>query len=317
MKAEMTFHTPVLADDVVRLAEVTPGDRWVDCTLGFGGHSTSLLERGASVIGIDQDADARTFSKQRLAHFDDQIHIVAGNFGDVAELLDESGDGPVDGILADIGVSSFQLDEAERGFSFRRAGPIDMRMNRDAGESALELIKRLTQRELTRILKRYGEEPLAGVIARAIKAWATENVADDTTALAAIIAEAMPNRVRSKLKHHPATRTFQALRIAVNDELGALERLLAAIPACLKPGGRALVISFHSLEDRLVKRAFNRWSGRNVQPGPGGRALPVVQRPAFELLTTKPVTASAEECGANPRARTAKLRAVRKLEIAA
>ena len=109
MKAEMTFHTPVLADDVVRLAEVTPGDRWVDCTLGFGGHSTSLLERGASVIGIDQDADARTFSKQRLAHFDDQIHIVAGNFGDVAELLDESGKGPVDGILADIGGRVFNL----------------------------------------------------------------------------------------------------------------------------------------------------------------------------------------------------------------
>ena len=190
-------------------------------------------------------------------------------------------------------------------------------MNRDGGESALELIRRLTPRELTRILKMYGEEPLAGVIARAIKAWATDNVADDTTVLAGVIAEAMPNRVRSKLKHHPATRTFQALRIAVNDELGALERLLEAIPTCLKPGGRALVISFHSLEDRLVKRAFNQWSGRNIQPGPGGRALPVVQRPDFELLTTKPVTASAEECDSNPRARTAKLRGVRKLEAAA
>jgi 16S rRNA (cytosine1402-N4)-methyltransferase len=310
-------HIPVLADSVTQIAAVQPGEVWVDCTLGFAGHTRRLLDAGASVYGIDQDADARAAAAANLSDYGDRIRIVAGNFGDLDTLLESQGVDTVDGILADIGVSSFQLDTSIRGFSFRRPGPVDMRMNQDSGETAQALIERLPTRELARILRRFGEEPFAGPIARAMQAWAQGSGPHDTVTLATTIADTLPQKVRAKLKHHPATRSFQALRIAVNDELGALERLLDAIPNCLGTGGRALIISFHSLEDWLVKSRFNRWAGRNIAPGPGGRTLPVAASPTFDLLTRKPAIATPNECDANPRSRTARLRAVRKLGTAA
>jgi len=276
-----------------------------------------LLEAGASVVGIDRDADARANAHAALSHYGERVKIIAGNFGDLTGLLESVGLTAVDGILADMGVSSFQLDTADRGFSFRRAGPVDMRMDPSTGETARSLIERLPTRELAQILRRFGEEPFAGPIAKAMQRWAAEDGPHDTVTLANVVASAMPHRVRTKLKHHPATKSFQALRIAVNDELGALENLLDAIPDCLLPGGRALIISFHSLEDRIVKTRFNQWAGRNVPPGPGGRSLPVMAQPTFELVTRKPAIATEEERESNPRARSARLRVARKMRAAA
>ena len=317
MKHETIHHTPVLADAVSRLANVTPGETWVDCTLGFAGHAHRLLDAGAKLVGIDQDRDARDYSRRRLASFAGRFHILSGNFRDVRALLNGVEIGTVDGILADVGVSSYQLDQDERGFSFRRPGPVDMRMNREQGETALELIERLSQKELTRILRQFGEEPFAHPIARSIHEWKDSGDKLNTQTLADAVRAAIPKRVRAKLKHHPATRTFQALRIAVNQELAVLDALIESIPEMLNPGGRALIISFHSLEDRIVKKRFNEWAGRNKKAGPGGRTLPMPVAPSFELLTKRPIIAEPAECEANPRARSAKLRAVRKLRMAA
>jgi 16S rRNA (cytosine1402-N4)-methyltransferase len=309
-------HVPVLYDAVGRLADVVPGALWVDCTLGFGGHTRGLLEAGARVVGIDQDAQARARAHAALApEFGERFEAVAGNFRDLTRLLAELNLGPVDGILADIGVSSWQLDHAERGFSFQRKGPVDMRMNPDAGETAEALIRRLPVGELAGLIRRYGEEPFAGPIARGLRAWVDGAGPHNTATLSTAVANALPRGVAHKMKHNPATRTFQALRIAVNDELGALEALLEAIPEALAPGGRALIISFHSLEDRIVKRAFADWTGKN-QPQAPRRGLPRPPAPPalFEALTRKPAMATADEKAENPRARSAKLRAVRKRE---
>lgn len=309
-------HIPVLRTAVAALAEVRPGALWCDGTLGFGGHSEALLEGGARVLGIDQDPEALRSACDRLeGRFADRFTPARGNFRDIRQVLDARGIASVDGILVDLGVSSWQLDRPERGFSFDRAGPVDMRMNPDGPETALELLRRLDTGELTSILRRYGEEPFAPRIARAVRAWALGDGPHDTAGLAGVVADAMPAKARAKLKKHPATRTFQAIRIAVNDELGALEALLAAAPACLADDGRLLVISFHSLEDRLVKRTFADWSGKHRGAGPRPGLPPPIEdtTPApFELLTRKPARADAEEIVENPRARSAMLRAVRK-----
>ncbi len=306
-------HRPVLARAVSRLAAVRPGELWVDCTLGFAGHAGRLLEAGARLVGFDRDPDALGHARQTLAPFADRVNFVHGDFRDVQALLADLG--PVDGLLADLGVSSWQLDRPERGFSFQATGPVDMRMDRSRGEPAEALIRRLSVPELAEVIRRYGEEPFAGPIARALATWAAGPGPFDTTTLARAVVGALPRKAAAKRRHHPATKTFQALRIAVNDELGALEALLAALPGVLAPGGRALIISFHSLEDRLVKRRFADLSGRNRPQAPR-RGLPPPPAPpaAFDLLTRKPVTAEADELDDNPRARSAKLRAVQKRE---
>lgn len=309
-------HIPVLMDAVQLYAAVRPGQTWVDCTLGFAGHTMALLQAGARVYGIDQDQDALGRAAERLEPFGEQAHLIPGNFSELAGLLDEHGVGPVDGILADIGVSSFQLDQAHRGFSFRASGPVDMRMNQGEGETAEEMIRRLSVGELAGILRTFGEEPFAGPISRAMNQWVDSSAPRTTATLASAVADAIPMKVRKKRNHHPATRAFQALRIAVNDELGALEKLLDSVPDHLTPGGRVLIITFHSLEDRIVKRRFNTWAGRNQQPVRRGLPLPLEQSPEFELLTRRPVSADEAECARNPRARSARLRAARRLEAA-
>ena len=286
-------HVPVLADAVLAAAEQLPRKEGVliDATLGGGGHSALLLEQcpGLRLIGLDQDPTARAAAAERLAPFNDRVTIVATNFADYEP------DEPALMVMADLGVSSPQLDVAERGFSFRLDGPLDMRMNRSGdAETAAELIARVEEHELADLIYGYGEERLSRRIARRIKAdLASAGSYSGTAALAYAVAGCYPPKAR-RGRIHPATRTFQALRIAVNDELGVLDRLLEQAPGWLEPDGVLGIISFHSLEDRRVKTAFLRDE-------------------RLQRITRKPVVATPEEEERNPRSRSAKWRLARRV----
>jgi 16S rRNA (cytosine1402-N4)-methyltransferase len=293
------LHLPVLADAVRETFAALPPSplpgppRLIDATLGGGGHSALLLEAHPEleVIGLDQDPTARAAAADRLAPWADRLRIVATNFADYGP------DAPVQGVLADLGVSSPQLDRPERGFSFRAEGPIDMRMNPEAGETAAALLDRLEEGALANLLFELGEERLSRRIARRLVAERAERPwrQRSTAELAYAIAGCYPPAAR-RGRLHPATRCFQALRIAVNDELGALERLLQRAPDWLVPGGLLAVISFHSLEDRRVKQAF-------------------LADPRLERVTRKALAAEPAERDANPRSRSAKLRVARRLAV--
>ncbi|MFT3706631.1 MAG: 16S rRNA (cytosine(1402)-N(4))-methyltransferase RsmH [Archangium sp.] len=276
----------------------------VDGTLGGGGHTEALLERGARVFGIDRDPRALAAASSRLSRFGDRFTPVRGEFGDVASLIHDQ----VDGLVLDLGVSSPQLDVGERGFSFMKDGPLDMRMS-DTGETAAELIERLDAGQLADTIYMYGEERLSRGIARELKARLPKTTFEAVEAIkAGVPRKAWPKDI------HVATRTFQALRIAVNQELDQLERALAALPKLLRAGGRAAIISFHSLEDRAVKQSFRALCGEAPDDTPKGLpVVPVKQAAPFVSLTKKPITASEEEASANPRARSAKLRGVEKV----
>ncbi|MEE2645034.1 MAG: 16S rRNA (cytosine(1402)-N(4))-methyltransferase RsmH [Myxococcota bacterium] len=307
-------HIPVLLEVVLEVGAPQPGERWVDCTLGRGGHSEALLKRGVELVAIDQDPAAIDAAAQRLDPYRDQLELIAGNFRELPAHLEAIGWGSVDGILADLGVSSPQLDEAARGFSFLRSGPVDMRMNLDAGESAEQWLMRCSVDELTQVLREYGEESFARPISRAIKGWA-EGGGGDTCSLASTIEAALPARERRRRKHHPATKSFQAIRIRVNDELGALDALLERAPGLLRPGGRALFITFHSLEDRRVKAAIRRLT--EPPPSPRRGLPPPPSAPLeFERRLRKARRADQRELGENPRARSATLRALHRRSIA-
>ena len=286
-------HVPVLADAVLEAAEQLPGRKGllIDATLGGGGHSALLLERypGLRLVGLDQDPTARAAAAERLAPFGDRVQIVATNFAEYKPTQTAVM------VLADLGVSSPQLDVAERGFSFRLDGPLDMRMDRSGDvETAAELIARLDENELADLIYGYGEERLSRRIARRIKNDLSETGAySGTAALAYAVAGCYPPKAR-RGRIHPATRTFQALRIAVNDELGVLDRLLEQAPDWLAAGGVLGIISFHSLEDRRVKTAFLRDE-------------------RLQRITRKPLVASPEEEECNPRSRSAKLRFARRV----
>jgi 16S rRNA (cytosine1402-N4)-methyltransferase len=303
-------HVSVLATEVVELLRPEPGRLLLDGTLGGGGHTELLLARGATVIGIDRDPRALAAATARLARYGEAFRAARADFRDAKNVLSALGIETVDGALVDLGVSSPQFDEAERGFSFSKSGPLDMRMG-DTGETLRDLLRRADERELARILKEYGEEPFARPVARAIKAAIDETPDLDTAGLAEVIAGAIPRKAWPR-RIHPATRTFQALRIAVNDELGSLAAWLDSLPSLLKAGGRAAAISFHSLEDRMVKERFRALTQACICPPD----LPVCacgRRAAFAAVTRKAVVASDEEVAANPRARSARLRAVEKL----
>lgn len=314
--ARFDDHIPVLLEAVKQQAGVRQDEVWVDCTLGFGGHTEQLLNDGALVIGIDQDRATLSHTSNRLQHFEGRLTCIEGNFKDLANLLASAGHDKVDGILADLGVSSKQLDEAGRGFSFSKVGPIDMRMS-STGETAEALIERLDTKSLAQLIRKYGEERYAFPIARAIHRWFELSTERNTVQLAQVIAEALPAKVRRTRNHHPATKTFQALRIEVNDELGALESLLEDGPKLLRAGGRLLVISFHSLEDRMVKKKFQRLAGHHLPSRGSAVPLPVTTTAVAKLRTSKPITANESEVHQNPRARSAKLRVVEVLETAA
>lgn len=295
-------HQTVLLKETVALLKPKAGRVIVDGTLGGGGHAVALLEAGATVLGIDRDPRALTAASARVAQFGSRFRGIRGEFGDVAKLIE----GPIDGLLLDLGVSSPQFDTAERGFSFMRDGPLDMRMG-DQGETAAELIERLTALELADVLYQLGDERLSRPIARALKTHSPKTTFEAVEAIkSSVPRKAWPKDI------HVATRTFQALRLAVNEELENLDAALEAIPGLLRQGGVAAIISFHSGEDRKVKHAFKKWCGElDALP----RGLPVLKTVVadFVPLTKKPIVATDEEVAANPRARSAKLRAIERV----
>jgi len=277
--------------------------QYCDATVGVGGHTRAIIERSAPhgrVIGIDRDAQVLKLANENLASFGDRVQLVHAPFSQVRSVLEQAGALPLDGCIADLGVSSVQLDQPERGFSFRRTGPLDMRMDQSQGETAADLLQRLDEEELARILFDLGEERFARKIARAVIVARESGELTTTGALSSLVARSVPRRENKD----PATRVFQALRIAVNDELGQLDRFLQQAPGCLRPGARLVVISFHSLEDRVVKRRFKALAA-------GDPAAP--DAPGFRILTKHVVTASESEVARNPRARSAKLRAAERL----
>jgi 16S rRNA (cytosine1402-N4)-methyltransferase len=286
-------HVPVLPAEVLEYLAPAPGQTLVDATAGAGGHSRLLVERllpGGRLIALDRDPAMLELARPRLEGL--PATLVHANFDRVRLVLDELAIGRVDGLLADLGVCSDQLDDARRGLSFQQAGPLDMRLDPAQGEPAAALLRRLSERDLADLIFQYGEERFSRRIARKIVEVRRRTPLETTEQLAELVRRCVPRPRGPRPAIDPATRVFQALRIAVNGELDALDRLLAALPACLKPGGRAVVISFHSLEDRRVKQAFR-------------------VKELWEVLTRKPVQAGEEETRNNPRARSAKLRAAR------
>lgn len=307
------MHKPVLLKETVDSLAVKPGGVYIDGTLGRAGHAREILARagtGARLVGIDRDTLALTESAERLERIPGvSLTLVHGCHGNIAKIVRDEGIGAVDGILLDLGVSSPQLDEADRGFSFRADGPLDMRMDRSRGETAADIVATRSEDELASLLRTFGEEPNARRIARAIvQARAVARI--ETTAQLAALVEKTVGRSGA---HHPATRTFQAFRMAVNDELGELERALEGGLGLLKPGGRMAVITFESLTDRTVKRFFAAHAGRMVSLQQGGERWEGTL-PKVRLVTRHAVTASDEEIAENPRARSAKLRTIERTE---
>lgn len=300
-----SWHEPVLRDEVVALLRPAPGRIFLDGTLGGGGHSGALLAAGAKVVAIDRDRESLEHAREKPSRYSDRLSCVQGNFADAAAIPEVLAAAPFDGALLDLGVSSHQLDTPDRGFSFRHDGPLDMRMDPAEGEPAALLVNSAGEAELARIFRELGEEPQARRVARAIVVERERLPFTRTAQLAALVEKILGRRGRV----HPATRVFQALRIAVNDELGALRRALSAIPPLLKAGARFAVITFHSLEDRAVKTFFRagseQWLDRPEWPAP--RPNPAWR---FRDLTRKPVLPSDAETSRNPRSRSARLRAV-------
>lgn len=294
-------HEPVLVDEIVFWLQCKPGGVYVDCTLGYAGLATRILHLTAPdgiLIGIDRDAAALDASRARLQGVMSRVHLRHGNFSELKTLVAQVGIQHVDGVIFDLGVSSPQLDRPERGFSFRDDGPLDMRMDQSEGRTAADLIREMPERELADVIYQFGEERYSRRIARAIVEARTQSVIGTTRELAAVVERAVPASYRHG-RIHCATRTFQALRIAVNRELDVLEPALRDAVAMVAPGGRVCAVSFHSLEDRIVKHTF--------------RALANGSDAAVRVLTKKPVIASESERDHNPRSRSAKLRVVERM----
>ena len=297
----MSIHEPVLTAEALHWLEPARGGLFVDCTVGLGGHARALLEAGATrLLGLDRDREALVHAARALARWEDRVELVHADFRTLDDVLDRRGIDRVDGALADLGVSSMQLDETGRGFSFRRDEPLDMRMDRTQGATAADVVNDAPEQELADVIFRYGEERHSRRIARALVAARRELPISTTGRLAEIVRRAVPHRGWQRID--PATRTFQALRIRVNAELDGLDRFLRQAVLRLRDGARLVVISFHSLEDRIVKHAF-----RSLERVDG----------LVRVLTKRPEVPGAEEVDRNPRARSAKLRAAeRRLAIA-
>ncbi|NLM45908.1 MAG: 16S rRNA (cytosine(1402)-N(4))-methyltransferase RsmH [Firmicutes bacterium] len=304
-------HKPVLLRETIALLNPQPGEIFVDCTVGGGGHSREIAARimpAGRLIAIDRDEAALLAARENLHPWLDRIDFVKRNFAELKAILAELEVAAVDGILLDVGVSSYQLDEQERGFSYHVDADLDMRMDQKSKVSARDLVNKLPEAELARILRDFGEELWAQRIARFIvERREKEGPIETTGQLVEIIKAAIPARARRR-GPHPARRTFQALRIAVNDELGALEQAVHAALDSLRPGGRLAVITFHSLEDRIVKKILANAAAGCVCP-PGLPQCVCGKKPQIKMLTGKPIKAQAAEVAENPRARSAKLRA--------
>ena len=305
---DFIYHRPVFEREVVELLQPRPGSLIVDGTCGGGGHTQALLESGADVLALDQDPDAVEHASNQLARFGRRVSVRQANFRYAASVLDELGIRTIAGVLLDLGVSSRQLENAERGFSFVRNGPLDMRMDPRTKLSAATIVNEYSEEQLTRLFRELGEEPAARRIASLIVKMRKTFPFRETLPLAGTIEKLIGRHGR----HHPATRVFQALRMEVNDELGALEEGLRVLIARLEPGGRIAVIAFHSLEDRIVKNFFRdhsrEWLDRPEWPAPQ-------RNPDYDLklITPKPVEPGEEEQRTNPRSRSAKLRVAEKI----
>ncbi len=307
------LHVPVLLEETISRLVTAPGGWYVDGTVGAGGHAAALLAAAgldARLLALDRDAEALALARDALAPFGDRAVLERASFADLAAVAARHGVRDVRGILLDVGVSSMQLDRPERGFSFLREGPLDMRMDDRQDLTAAQLLRRLSPDELADVLRRYGEEPMARRIARQVAAALARGEPLETTAqLAELVARAKGGR---RGHAHPATQTFQALRIAVNGELAALEKALPAALDLLAPGGRLAVISFHSLEDRMVKRFMAAHEGRMEALAKGGSRW-VGRLPRARRITRKAVAPTPDETARNPRARTAKLRVLERM----
>ena len=307
-------HMPVLQEEVLRFLAPKPGGIYLDGTVGGGGHAALILqasEPDGVLIGLDRDRSALAATGERLAHYGERVRLFHGNFSDMAEPLTQLGITGLDGFLLDLGVSSHQLDTGERGFSFQQEAPLDMRMDTGSGHSAADLVNELPEEELAGIIREYGEERWAKRIAAFVVRARLEEPIRTTLQLVDVIKGAIPRGAWEE-RIHPATRTFQALRIAVNDELGSLERGLAEGLRRLNRGGRGVVISFHSLEDRIVKNTFRSLAQGCTCPKGFPRCVCGTE-PQVRVLSGRPVTAGEAELARNPPARSAKLRAVEKL----
>jgi 16S rRNA (cytosine1402-N4)-methyltransferase len=308
------FHKPVLVAEVIVSLQCRTGFVYLDGTLGGGGHAFEILRNSAPdgrLVGIDTDGDALREAEKRLASFGDRAILVKGNFADMETILSGMKIEKVEGILLDLGVSSHQLDTAERGFSFTLDAPLDMRMDQGRGPSAYDLVHTLSGEDLEGVIRKFGEERMARRIARTIVARRTLSPIRTTGDLASVVTGALP-RTRGPARIHPATRTFQALRIAVNDELAGLQRALTDGMGLLKPGGRFSVISFHSLEDRIIKNAFRAAEKGCICPPD----LPICacgRKPTMNVITRRPVVPGEAEIRDNPRARSAKLRTAERI----
>lgn len=304
-------HVPVMLAEMLAHLAPRDGGRYADATFGGGAYTQAILDAArCTIFAIDRDPDAILRGAAMARAYADRLQLIEGRFGALCEIMNARGISTLDGLVFDFGVSSFQLDQAERGFSFRAEGPLDMRMERD-GLSAADLVATLSEAELAAILRDFGEERHAVRVARAIVAARAEAAITTTTRLAAIVRRAVP---KSADGIDPATRSFQALRIAVNRELSEIEAGLSAAIALLAPGGRIVAVAFHSLEDRIVKRTFAAASGRAARPGrhdPASLLAPPC--PHLRLLTKRPLSPTDAECRANPRARSARLRAAERL----
>ncbi len=306
-------HKPVMLAECIEALDIKPDGIYLDGTMGGGGHSREIAKRltaGGRLIAVDRDADAHEAARERLREYIDRVTFIRDDFKNACADLDELGIGGLDGVLLDLGVSSWQLDSAERGFSYMKDAPLDMRMDRSAGESAYEVVNGYTESELVRILREYGEEKLAGRIAARIVREREKAPIRTTLQLAELVAGCYPAATRHKFGN-PAKRTFQAIRIEVNGELEGLSEAVTALAGRLVPGGRMAVITFHSLEDRIVKNAFRQMSLSCTCP-PDFPVCVCGKVKEVELVNSKPITASAAELRENPRAESAKLRIIRR-----
>ncbi len=306
-------HVPGLLAEVLETLQPRDGATYLDATFGGGGYARAILEAapGCTLFAIDRDPDAITRGAALARLFPGRLHLMQGRFGDMLSLLRDRGIASLDGVVMDLGVSSFQLDQAERGFSFRADGPLDMRMEK-SGPSAADLVNNLPERDLADIIYRFGEERFSRRIARAIVARRVEAPFTTTADLAALVRASVP---RDPSGIDGATRSFQALRIAVNDELGEVERGIAAAMELLAPGGRLVVVAFHSLEDRIASQPMAAAAGRGGASRHDPAALLGRARPAFRLLTPRALRPGDAEASANPRARSARLRGLERLDL--
>ena len=307
-------HTPVLLDQCIENLNIRPDGIYVDGTLGGGGHSFHICERLSEqgmLIGIDRDRDALEAAEKRLQEFSCRKYFVQSNYADIRTVLAEKGIEKIDGALLDIGVSSFQLDNAERGFSYMQDAPLDMRMSREDDLTAYDVVNSYDQDELTRIIREYGEERWASRIAAFIVRARAEKPVESTSELVELIKEAIPARAR-RSGPHPAKRTFQAIRIEVNDELGELSRAVDEYLDVMNPGGRLCIITFHSLEDRIVKQKLQKRADPCTCP-PEFPVCVCGKKADIRKVTRKPIVAEASELDLNPRARSAKLRVCEKI----